>query len=102
MGADPVSTLAQKLRDIADQLEAVDITGMTPTPGGDVVEGDVIWPQTRTSMQVTRIEAVENQPPNRYGAAMLRIWGTYIVSPDHVGVESTHIAYADEWIVVER
>lgn len=97
-----MTTIAQKLRDIADQLEYVDITGMTPTPGSEVVPGDVIWPDTRTSMKVDRIESVDGQPPNRYGAPMLRICGPYVVSPNYPGLQATHITYADEWVVVER
>lgn len=97
-----MTTMAQKLREFADQLDAVDITGMIPAPAGEIEVGDVIWPETKTSMNVTAIETVAGQPPNRYGAAMLRFHGTYLVSPEYVGVKTTHIAYADEWVVVER
>lgn len=94
------ATLAQKLRDIADQLDAVDITGLTPTPAASVGAGDLIWTKTDRSIKVDRVEIVKEGEFDR--PSLLGFWGNYDTSPEHLGIETRHLAYADEWVVVER
>lgn len=99
-----MSTIAMRLRALAKELEQGNVDDgvhLVPTPADQVVPGDVIWADTLRSIKVDRIEVID-QPPNRSGAPMLGLWGNYAVSPEYLGQMTRHIAYGDNWVVVER
>jgi hypothetical protein len=99
-----VSTHAQWLREIADQVEAGNLSlapRLVPLPASEVVVGDLIRTHVHTTLKVDQVE-VAKECADRLGGNLLRFTGIKIISPTYEGVESTHIAYADEWVVVER
>lgn len=99
-----MTTHAQWLREIADQVEAGNISlapRLVPTPASEVVVGDLIRPKVHTTVRVEAVR-VAKRLEDRLGSDLLAFEGVNVVSPSFEGVRSSVTAYADEWVVVER
>lgn len=102
-----MNEIAQRLRAIADELEAatppVLVAGpnrLLPMPARMVRPGYVILPDLNSRLQVEAIETTDAS--SETAGPLLSLDGRMIRSPFGDDYGSSHLVYADEWVVVER
>lgn len=94
-----MSTVADQLRAFADQLEELSRpTGILPLPAAGVKVGDLVRRNVDETLRVDGISVANTT----HDVDLLRFEGVYVRSPEYQGVDGTHLAYANEYVVIER
>lgn len=94
-------SVANRLRDLADELDGRDVAyELAPVPADQVKVGDVVSWTVGELVVVTKVRVTDRAKPS--GEALISMEGeVFPLDPDNYQFRCTSY-YADEWVVAKR